>query len=160
MRTWLRMLVFGTVLAVGGASVALAATAADPAVGTWKLNVEKSKFSSGGALKSETRTYVQTDDGLKLTFTGVAADGSAVSGESTYKYDGKDYPISGSNDYDTLAVKRVNSHTATSTQKKAGKVVGTTTRTISKDGKTLTLKHKGKNAKGEADNSTMVFDKQ
>src|ERR1700680_5202157 len=110
MRTLLRMLVVGTVLAVGGASVALAATAADPAVGTWKLNVEKSKFSASGALKSQTRAYVQTDGGLKLTFSGVAADGAAVSGDSTYKYDGKDYPISGSNDYDTLAVKRVNSH--------------------------------------------------
>jgi hypothetical protein len=160
MRTLLRMLVVGTVLAVGGASVALAATAADPAVGSWKLNVEKSKFSASGALKSETRTYVQTDDGLKLTFTGVAADGSTVSGESTYKYDGKDYPISGSNDYDALAVTRVNSHTATSVQKKAGKKVGTTTRTVSKDGMTMTLTHKGKNAKGEVDNSTLVFDKQ
>jgi hypothetical protein len=90
----------------------------------------------------------------------VAADGSTVSGESTYKYDGKDYPISGSNDYDTLAVTRVNSHAATSVQKKAGKKVGTTTRTVSKDGMTMTLTHKGKNAKGEVDNSTLVFDKQ
>jgi len=154
------MLVIGSVLAVGGASVALAATAADPAVGTWKLNVDKSKFAAGGALKSQTRTYAQTDDGLKLTYTGVTADGSTASGESTYKYDGKDYPISGSGDYDTLAVKRVNSHTASSVQKKAGKQVGTTTRTVSKDGNTLTLTHKGKNAKGEVDDSTMVYDKQ
>src|SRR5450759_1342123 len=123
MRTLLRMFVIGAVLAIGAAGVVLAATAPDPAVGTWKLNLEKSKFNPGPAFKSQSRTYAQTSDGLKLTFSGVAADGSAVSGESTFKYDGKDYPISGSPDYDTLTLKRVSSQTIKSTQKKDGKAV-------------------------------------
>lgn len=160
MHTLLRLLVVGTVLAVGSASVASAATAADPAVGTWKLNLEKSKFNPGPAFKSQTRSYEATADGLKLTFSGVAADGSTVSGESTFKYDGKDYPISGLADYDTLTLKRVSSHTITSTQKKAGKVVGTTTRTVSKDGKVMTLASKGTSASGAALNNTLVYDKQ
>ena len=160
MRTLMRMLVVGAVLAVGGASVALAAAPADPAVGTWKLNLEKSKFNPGPAFKSQTRTYAQTSDGLKLTFSGVAADGSAVSGESTFKYDGKDYAISGSPDYDTLTLKRVSSHTIKSTQKKDGKAVGTTTRTVSKDGMVMTLASKGKGASGATFNNTLVFDKQ
>ena len=35
------------------------AFAADPVVGTWKLNVAKSKFSSGGALTAGTRVYTE-----------------------------------------------------------------------------------------------------
>jgi hypothetical protein len=156
----LRMLVMGTVLAAGGASVALADAAADPAVGTWTLNLDKSKFSGTPAPKSQTRSYEQTADGLHMTYTGAAADGSAISGESTYKYDGKDYPITGSPDFDTLAVTRVSSHEVKGKQKKAGKLVGTTTRTISKDGKTMTLAGRLKNAKGDTVENTMVFDKQ
>jgi hypothetical protein len=160
MRRLLRTFVMGAVLAVAGASVTLADTAADPAVGTWTLNLEKSKFSGTTAPKSQTRSYEQTAEGLHLTYTGVAADGSAVSGESTYKYDGKDYPITGSPDFDTLAVTRVSSHEVKGKQKKAGELVGTTTRTISKDGKTMTLASRLKNAKGDTVESTMVFDKQ
>jgi hypothetical protein len=160
MRTLLRMLVVGAVLAVGAATAASAATATDPAIGTWKLNVDKSKFGAGPAFQSQSRTYAVADDAIKLTFTGVLADGSAVSGESTFKYDGKDYPISGVASYDTLTLTRVSSHTIKSTQKKAGKAVGTTVRTVSKDGKTLTLVSTGQNAAGAAFKSTVVFDKQ
>ena len=95
-------------------------------VGTWKLNVAKSKFSPGPAPKSQTRAYVATADGIDMMYTGVAADGSAVNGKSTYKYDGKDYPITGSADFDTLSLKRIDAKTIESTQKKAGKAVGTT----------------------------------
>ena len=58
------------------------------------------------------------------------------------------------------AGKRLADGTVESTQKKAGKAVGTSVRTISKDGKTLTLKSKGTNAAGVAFDNTLVFDKQ
>ena len=91
----------GAVLALGVGSAALAADSID---GTWKLNVAKSKFTPGPAPKSQTRTYKETADGTSLTFTGVAADGSAVSGQSTFKYDGKDYTMTGSPDFDKLSL--------------------------------------------------------
>jgi len=140
--------------------VALAAEAPNPVVGTWTLNLANSKFNPGPAPKSQTRTYAQTAQGTALTFNGVAADGSAVSGQSTFKYDGKDYPITGSPDFDTLSLKRINGSTVKSTQKKAGKVVGTTTRTISAHGKVLTLSSKGTDAKGMSYDNVLVFDKQ
>ena len=40
------------------AGVQLPAQESDPLVGTWELNVAKSKYSPGPAPKSETRTYV------------------------------------------------------------------------------------------------------
>jgi hypothetical protein len=160
MRTFFRTLLIGTVLAIGGAAVASAADASDPVVGTWKLNLAKSTFSPGPAPKSQTRAYVATADGIEMMYTGVAADGSAVNGRSTFKYDGKDYPITGSADYDTLSLKRIDATTVESTQKKAGKATGKTVRTVSGDGKALTLKSKGTDAKGKAYDNVMVFDRQ
>jgi hypothetical protein len=40
------------------------AMAKDPVVGTWKLDVAKSKFTPGPALKSATRVYTESADGL------------------------------------------------------------------------------------------------
>jgi hypothetical protein len=160
MRTFFRTLLIGTVLAIGGAAVASAGDATDPVVGTWKLNLAKSKFSPGPAPKSQTRAYVATAGSIDMMYTGVAADGSAVNGKSTFKYDGKDYPITGSADFDTLSLKRIDANTIESTQKKAGKATGTTVRTVSADGKVMTLKSKGTDAKGKAYSNEMVFDRQ
>lgn len=37
--------------------VATALWSADPEIGTWRLNVQKSRFLPGPAFQSETRTY-------------------------------------------------------------------------------------------------------
>lgn len=152
-----QLLVVGTLAAFCSGAPAFAA---EPAAGTWTLNLEKSKFVPGPAPQSQTRTYADTADGTALTYTGVAADGSAVSGQSTFKYDGKDYPITGSADYDALSLKRINRSTVKSLQKKDGKVVGTTIRTISAHGKVLTLDSRGKSASGKSYHYIAVYDKQ
>jgi hypothetical protein len=159
MHTFLRTVFVGTILAVGAAGAVSAATA-DPVVGTWTLNLDKSKFNPGPGPKSQTRVYAQTADGISMKVIGTAADGSAISSESNYKYDGKDYPITGAPNYDTLALKRVNGSTVKSTQKLKGKIVGTTTRTVSGHGKVLTLTSKGTDVKGVSFNDVSVFDKQ
>ena len=160
MNKFLRTMVIGTLVILGVSAAAVAADAPDPIVGTWTLNVAKSRFSPGPAPKSQTRTYAQSAQGTSLTFSGVAADGAQVSGQSTFNYDGKDYPISGSPDFDTLSLKRVNGSTAKATLKRGGKRVGTTTRTISAHGKVMTLATKAKDVKGSPYDNVMVFDKQ
>jgi hypothetical protein len=152
-----QLLVVGSLVVLGSGAPAFAAQSM---AGTWTLNLEKSKFDPGPGPKSQTRTYADSADGTVLTFTGVGADGSAFSGQSTFKYDGKDYPITGSADYDTLSLKRVNGTTVKSLQKKDGKVVGRTIRTISGHGKVLTLDSRGKNASGKSYHYIAVYDKQ
>ena len=156
----LKAFLIGAVIAGGLGSVTMAADAPDPVVGTWTLNSAKSKFNPGPAMKSQTRTYTQTAQGTAMTFTGVAADGSPMSGQSNFKYDGKDYKITGSADYDTLSLKRLNGTTVRSDLKKGGKAVGTTVRTLSGHGKVMTLASKGKSATGASFDNVMVFDKQ
>jgi hypothetical protein len=54
----LTSLFLGTLITMGSTAIA-AESSADPVVGTWNLNVAKSTFKAGPALKSQTRTYSQ-----------------------------------------------------------------------------------------------------
>jgi hypothetical protein len=135
----------------------------NPQIGTWKLNLAKSKYGTSQPPKSQTRTVEAQGDGVKITFEGVAADGSRISYSFTTNYDGKDAPNSGMgqpNGADTNATKRVDANTTTSTWKKAGKVVATTRTVVSKDGKTTTITSKGVDANGKPRNAVSVYDKQ
>jgi hypothetical protein len=164
MKTSFKTFLMGAVLAVAGvagsAGMAAAAGAVDPVVGTWTLNAAKSKFAAGQELKSQTRTYTQDSDGISVSVTGARADGTAVSQQSTFKYDNKAYPWTGAADYDAISLKRVNGSTVTAVLMKAGKKVGTTTRSISGHGKVLTLSSKITGADGKPYSAVMVFDKQ
>ena len=159
MRTLLITVVLAIVAAVGGAPYA-AAAGPDPVVGTWQLNVSKSKFTAGQAVKSQTRTYSQSGGTITLDMKTVGADGTASTTHTSYQFNGKDAPVTGNPDYDSLTPKRVDHHTARFVLKMGGKAVGTTTRTVSKDGATLTVKTKLTTATGEKSENALVFDKQ
>jgi hypothetical protein len=133
--------------------------AADPAIGTWKLNVAKSKYTPGPSPKSATITYEETADGIKRMGESVDAEGKTTSFGYTAKYDGKDYPVTGSELFDTITLKR-NDHITEATLKKSGKVVSSARREVSKDAKTMTLAITGTNSKGEKTKDTAIYEKQ
>ena|SRR5205807_869106 len=159
MRTLLVRAVLAIVAATGGVGITAAAVP-DPVIGTWQLNVSKSTFTPGPAFKSQTRTYSQSGQSITLVIKTVGADGKEMTTQTTYQLGGKDFPVTGNPDYDSLSGRQVDSNTAKFTLKKGGKAVGATTRTMSNDGKTLTVKAKLTTAKGEKSESVMVFDKQ
>lgn len=134
----------------------------NPALGTWKLNTAKSKFTGAPAPKELTRTLAADGDSVKYTFTGTAADGSAISYSFTLKYDGKDYPVEGSapGGFDMISIKKVTAHSYTASEKRGGKAVGSGKVTVSKDGKTTTVSLKITDAAGKSMSSTGVYDKQ
>jgi hypothetical protein len=146
---------------VGIALTALGVFAADNSLGTWKLNMQKSKFTPSAPVKSLTSTRETSDGGVKVTTTGERApDGTAINASYTAKYDGKDYPATGA-PYDTIALRQVNANKFTAELKNAGNKYKTTGRlVISKDGKTLTSTMKGTDAQGTPISYTMVYDKQ
>ena len=139
---------------------ALSAQAADPMVGTWKLNVAKSTYSPGPAPKSLTAKIEAAGEGEKVTADGVRGDDTLIQVEYTAQYDGKDYPITGSPIADTVSLKRLDANTTERTDKKGGKVVQTLTRKLSSDGKTATVTYKGTDAKGRPINNVAVLEKQ
>jgi hypothetical protein len=145
---------------------ALASTPAfaqdNPALGTWKLNVAKSKFTGVPAPKELTRTLTADGDGVKYTFAGTAADGSALAYSFTAKFDGKDYPVEGKapGGFDHISIKKVNDHTYDVSQKRADKAVGSGKATVSKDGKTTTVVLKYTGADGKSVSTTSLYEKQ
>jgi len=153
---------FATVVVFAVVSSGLLLAQSDPYVGTWKLNVSKSKYVTAPTPKSQTRTYDVQGDVTKVSTEGVNADGTRVAYSLTTNFDGKDSPLSGvgPNGGDTMAVKRVDANTATVTIKKAGKVVVTARNVVSKDGKVLTTTTKGTNEQGQPTSTTQVYDKQ
>ena len=76
------------------------------------------------------------------------------------RFDGKDYPVTGSPFADAVAYERIDSRTLKGTVKKAGKVVTSETVTISADGKTLTGTYSGTDATGKQVDAVAVLDRQ
>ncbi|MBZ5620030.1 MAG: hypothetical protein LAQ69_15095 [Acidobacteriia bacterium] len=144
------------------AAAALTAFGADNTVGTWKLNVAKSKYTPAPMpVKSLTTTREASEGGIKVTNTGEQADGTPINASYTAKYDGTEVKVTGNAPYDTIALKQVNANTLTDERKKTGGSYKATGRTvISNGGKTMTTTAKGTNADGKAFTSTFVFDKQ
>jgi hypothetical protein len=77
-----------------------------------------------------------------------------------FQLNGKDYPVTGSPLYDTMSVREVDSSTWETVSKKNGTVYSTSKRTVSKDGKTLTVVSTRPNAKSEQVVWTQVYDRQ
>jgi hypothetical protein len=127
--------------------------------GTWTLNTAKSKFNPGPAPQSMKVIYAPVGDSIKISVDVTWGPGETQRWEMSGKYDGKDYPITGNPAADTASFKRVDDHTGESTFKKAGQVVATNTRVLSKDGKTLTITSKGTTADGKPRSDVQVFEK-
>ena len=156
------MRTFLTKVFLAFAITTVAALGADNTIGTWKLNTEKSKSSPAPMpVKSLTVTREASDGGVKVMVTGEQADGTAINGGYTAKYDGTDAKITGNLPYDTISLKQVNANTLTDARKKTGGPYQATSRiVVSNGGKTMTTTTKGTNAEGKAFTNTFVFDKQ
>lgn len=108
-------------------------------IGTWTLDVARSKYRPGPGPKSQTRTYEAHPNGVKATIRTVDLDGHSSTLEYVAKYDRVEYPITGSTEADAIALKKIDAYTAEASLTHAGKVIGTARRVISKDGKTMTI---------------------
>src|SRR6516164_3408010 len=135
----------------------ITAFGADNTLGTWKLNVAKSKYTPAPMpVKSLTVTREASDGGVKQTVTGERADGTAASGSYAARYDGNEVQVTGNSPYVTIAIKQVNANTLTEERKKTGGSYKATSRiVVSNGGKTMTATVKGTNADGKA--FTQVF---
>jgi hypothetical protein len=131
-------------LAVPALVLLVAVTAfgqANPRLGVWKLNLQKSKFDQaiGPAPQSEIRKYEAASGGkIKATFVSVDEKGVKTTRGYTATYDGNDYPYTGNPNADTLALTG-NAYVTDAVLKKAGKVVQLVHNVMATDGKSFTL---------------------
>jgi hypothetical protein len=136
------------------------ALAAENWLGTWKLDVAKSKFSPGPGPKSLTLKFETTKNGIKLTSDGVDAGGKATHGEYVSRFDGKDVPWTGNPDADTASARKIDDNSYVNVWKKDGKTTITAKAVVSNKGKTFTTTQTGTDSKGRSVNNTVVYDRQ
>lgn len=157
-----RCLVVGVVVLASAVLVSPAAgQSSDPWIGTWKINLAKSKYSSGIPPKSSTVTVVAADGGFKQTIETVPGGlGFATRSEVVAKFDGKDTRVRGNPNVDASAYRRIDARSYEVISKKDGKVTLTSIVTISADGRTRTVTQTGTDARGQKVNNTIVYDRR
>jgi hypothetical protein len=132
--------------------------AANPHMGTWKLNEAKSKLVPGMG-KNTTVTYAEQKDKIKITVEGVDKDGKPTHSVWVGQADGKAYKSKGNLPWDATAYKVVNDRTYDLTAMKDGKVLWTGKSTVSADGKSRTVTFNGTDADGKKIKAKAVYDK-
>jgi hypothetical protein len=145
--------------------VLLAANCWGQSLGTWKMIPAKSRQSSGplaGAItvKYEAHTKEAHPQAEIWTFYQVRGDGTSETTSQTLRFDGKEYPCGdlGLEDRpDTVVSTKMDTRTAEVSYKKSGRVTRRVVRTVSADGKQMTLDVRITPEKGPAAESLMVF---
>jgi hypothetical protein len=133
--------------------------AADPNVGSWKLNEAKSKIPAG-APKNLTVVYTVVGDSYKCVVDGVDGTGKPTHNEWTGKFDGKDYPVTGDPSADARSLKLVSPGRYALSNSKESKTVLTGTVEFSADDKTRTLTTHTTDATGKKITSIAVYERQ
>jgi hypothetical protein len=127
--------------------VLLAANCWSQVLGTWKMIPAKSRASSGMIAKSITVKYEAHSQDAQLaaetwTFYEVSADRISQTTSQTLRFDGKEYPCGdlGLEDRpDTVVSTKLEARTAEVSYKKSGRVTRRVVRTVSADGRQMTL---------------------
>jgi hypothetical protein len=138
---------------------AAACFAANPHIGTWKLNEAKSKVPPGMG-KNNTVVYSEVKDKVKVTVNGVDKDGKPTHSVWVGKFDGKAYPAKGNLPYDSVAYKMVNDRTNDITAMKDGKIRWTGRIIVAADGKSRTVTINGTDENGKKFKGKAVYDKE
>ena len=151
-----------TRIAVVAVALSLTATAAcfaaNPHMGTWKLNEAKSKMPAGMG-KNTTVSYIEQKDKIKITVDGVDKNGKPTHSVWLGKFDGKAYPVKGNLPYNSVAYRVVNDRTNDITAMKDGKTIWNGRITVAADGKSRTVTLNGTGADGKKFKGTAVYDK-
>jgi hypothetical protein len=166
--------IFGATLSLFAVAVGIS-FGADNSLGTWKLNIEKSRAATKAAgmespatrdgwatLKSITLTREAADSGVKVTNHLERTDGTTRHVTYTAKYDGTEAAVAGGdNPFSRIAVKQIDANTFTderrtndASRKSTGRIV------ISDNGKTLTMTLKGTTLQGTPYTTVDVYEKQ
>ena len=135
-----------------------ACLAANAQMGTWKLNVKKSKLGNGKA-RNNTVVYSSNLFQTKVTIDGTDEKGKPAHNEWTGRFDGKDYAVTGDPTSDMRSYRKIDDRTMDFTVKKGGKVTITGRIVVAPDGKSRTVHATGTDSKGKKFHNVAVFDK-
>jgi hypothetical protein len=130
---------------------------ADPLIGKWKLNVEKST-TTGQFAKLTVNTYARDGQNIINTIEGIDAQDKPFKVVLQHIYDGMPHPSTGTPAYDATAYTRIG-NTINLVRFKQGKAVEVGQGVIV-PGKTLTFTDEGIAANGQPYHFVVVYDRQ
>ena len=138
---------------------------ADPFVGTWVLNLEKSTFENQPKPKSVLRTFDYEPNGMILVTAHTEnATGAKSFTHYLFKADGKEYQegsrAANERTPTFISATKAGYRTLKLVFKNGGRVTIQHEWTVSDDGKTLTMKRTATPAQGPQAYSVQVYDKQ
>ncbi len=129
------------------AAALLAAQAANPRIGRWKLKQDPPALNI--------MTYEPWGTGgMKVTVESTNRDGRKATWTYNTMFDNKDMPVSGDTRTETSAVKKVDDRTNEITNKRGGKVTQVIVNVLSADGNRIDNTYKNYNEMGELTSTT------
>ncbi len=139
--------------------------AADPIIGTWKLDIAKSKFPPTDTVPKEvTDVYKEVaGDRIELTRTGTEADGAPISSKWTWPRGGGmverkfPKPLPKEILYIESLIERGHWYV---TVLEDGKQIGLMHKVIAKDGKTMRITTRSLNEQGKLEEELSEFERQ
>ena len=154
-------LTLGVVVGVFAAVLVIGAQTRDPLVGTWVLNVAKSKYTPGPGPRSATTVIEPAGSGYKFTVHQVPALGAEQKWTVTGTFDGKPAKITGNNpNGDSVTYTKVSATTYDSVTTMNGKETQRQHVVVSADGKIRTVTSTGTDAKGQKINNVAVYERK
>lgn len=149
-------------LALALVAVPYAVRAADPFVGTYRLNAAKSATSGGQMPAEMTLTISEEGANLLVATSGRTAAGAAISADvlTLPKAGGTVKAPAGERNFDSTVVKRTNANTIDMVAMQKGKERTRVKLALSRDGKTLTRSFTSTNAQGRPVTGNSVLERQ
>jgi hypothetical protein len=130
----------------------------DPFTGTWRFNAQLSKLSTPSP-RSWVQEIIASPDEVEVHENIVRPDGSQTVVTVLARFDGREYPASGSHAADTIAYTRVDRNSILGTGRKNGVITLTETVTVSPASQNLTLRYSILGGAEEVANGVAVFEK-
>jgi hypothetical protein len=137
--------------------------AADPIIGTWKLNLAESKFPATEVMpKERTEIYRELEvDLIEFIATGIEANGSPISFKATWPQQGGTVDImQGGNEETSYIETLVEPGNWYVTVLQNGKQIGVIHKTFSKDGKKMRQTYTSTDAQGNPFERLSLYDRQ
>lgn len=108
-------------------------------LGTWEVDKARSDFAGRPAPRRLTFSWSRDDSGIEVFQTGVDAKGRPSQNRCRPIYDGKPQPPNGPYEWDSVVNEVAGPRQLKDTFYRAGRAIGTIERTLSVDGRTMTV---------------------
>jgi hypothetical protein len=153
------VVVFAAAVVIAAVATGILLAQSNPFVGTWKLNLAKSK--DPGAFPKEETLSVQVVGGQRqVTIKGTSMNGLPISFQYEVPDKGGLGKVLAGGPYDAVAGKLIDANTREVSYMMRGKGVLQLRSAVSKDGRTMSLTVEGTDDRGKTFTGLAVFDKQ